>query len=88
MGIPERTCCACFKRKPKPELVAVTRLKDGTVLLNVDQKLSGRSAYICRLEKCLNNARNRKGKNGLEFVLKVKIPDKIWADIEKIIKKT
>jgi predicted RNA-binding protein YlxR (DUF448 family) len=68
-------------------MLAVTRMKDGKVLLNAGQTLSGRSAYLCKTEKCLNRAKNRKGKNGLEFVLKAKIPDQIWADLEKIIKK-
>lgn len=61
-------------------------MKDGKVLLNADQTLAGRSAYLCGTGKCLEKAKNRRGKNGLEFVLKAKIPDQIWADLKKIIK--
>jgi predicted RNA-binding protein YlxR (DUF448 family) len=87
MALPERTCCGCFQKKPKADMIAVTRLKDDSVVLNKDFKLSGRSAYLCDSLKCLGKVRDRKGKSGLEYALKVKIPQKIWAELGKVIKK-
>ena len=83
--IPERTCCGCFARKKQDELLAVTRLMDGSVLLNVSHKLSGRSAYLCRNKTCMEKARLRKGKDGLSFGLKTHVPREIWAELEKLI---
>jgi predicted RNA-binding protein YlxR (DUF448 family) len=83
--IAERTCCGCFSKRPVSELLAVTKLKDGLVKVNADNKLSGRSAYLCRNKFCLAKARARKGRDGLSFGLKVKVPDDIWKELEKLI---
>lgn len=83
---PQRTCSGCKKRFDQNELLAVTRLKNGDVIVNPDRKKSGRSAYLCKKPECLRRVHNRKGKNGLEYGLKVKIPDSVWEELQKIIK--
>lgn len=77
----QRTCVGCFKKFDQGDLVAVTRLKDGSVVVNLEQKLDGRSAYLCRKVECLKKARKGKRKNGLEFGLKVKVPPEIWSEL-------
>jgi predicted RNA-binding protein YlxR (DUF448 family) len=84
---PQRTCAGCFKKFNQDELLAVTRLKNGEVLVNADHKKAGRSVYLCRKMECLKKARDRKGKNGLEYGLKVKIPQEIWKELEDRLKK-
>lgn len=67
-------------------MVAVTRLKAGNVAVNPDFKLAGRSAYLCRIGKCMVRARDRKGRNGLEHALKTPIPAQIWEELGNIVK--
>jgi len=84
--IAERTCCGCFSKRPVSELVAVTRLKDGKVEVNAENKLYGRSAYLCRNKFCLAKARDRKGRDGLSYGLKVKVPDDVWTELDELIR--
>lgn len=83
---PQRTCAGCKKKFDQNELLAVTRLKNGEVIVNPDHQKAGRSAYLCKNIVCLRRVRDRKGKNGLEYGLKVKIPDSVWEELQKIIK--
>ena len=79
----QRTCVGCFGNFTQAQLLAVTRLKNGVVAVDLEQVLDGRSAYLCRKGACLKKARDRKGKNGLEYGLKVKILPEIWLELEK-----
>lgn len=87
--IPERTCVGCFNKKPQADLLAITKLKNGEIVVNIyktgTKTASGRSVYLCFNPACLKIAKTRKGKNGLEFGLKTKIPENIWVDVEKEI---
>lgn len=84
--IPERTCCGCFQKKPSIDLIPVTKLKNGIINVNPEGIFFGRSAYLCRKMDCLKKARERKGRNGLEYALKAKIPSDLWLQLEKLIK--
>lgn len=42
--------------RPKRELIRVVRTPDGTVELDTTGKRSGRGAYVCPDEKCLDEA--------------------------------
>ncbi len=86
--IPERTCCGCFKKKPQGSLLAVTKLKDGIIVINQRIKTPGRSAYLCHDKLCIDRARNRKGRDGLSFSLKMAVPDEIWTQLYNFIKKS
>jgi predicted RNA-binding protein YlxR (DUF448 family) len=81
--VPERTCAACFKKSPQKEFTAVKRLKDGSIMVDLDQKLAGRGVYLCKNSACLMRARKRKGKNALAYSLKTEIPQHIWEELEK-----
>ncbi len=83
---PQRTCVGCKKRYDQDELLAITRLKNGEVVVNDGHKKAGRSVYLCRKAECLRKARDRKGQNGLQFGLKVQIPDSVWENLEKLLK--
>ena len=45
--IPQRTCVACRKVKPKRELVRLIRIADGSVEFDTSGKRAGRGAYLC-----------------------------------------
>lgn len=82
---PIRTCVGCFQKFPQKELLAITRLKNGDLVVDKEQKAAGRSVYLCYKKACLNKARKRKGKNALEYGLKVPIANIIWETIEQLI---
>ena len=79
---PQRTCVGCFRKFDQDQLLAVTRLKAGVVVLNLEHSAAGRSVYLCCKAACFKKAHSRKGKNGLEYGLKVKIAPQIWAELE------
>jgi len=45
--IPQRTCVACRKVKPKRELIRLVRIADGSVEFDTSGKRAGRGAYLC-----------------------------------------
>ena len=45
--IPQRTCVACRKVKPKRELIRLIRIADGSVEFDISGKKAGRGAYLC-----------------------------------------
>ena len=53
---PIRMCAICKARKNKTELIKVVKLQDGSVLLDKDQKLNGRSVYLCKDISCVSKA--------------------------------
>ncbi len=56
---PERRCICCGEHMPKPELLRVVRSPSGEVTLDMTGKKSGRGAYVCRSEKCIERALSR-----------------------------
>ncbi len=80
---PQRTCAGCRKKHDQSDLLAVTRLKNGEVIVNDPYEQRGRSVYICRKKECLRKIRDRKGQNGLQYGLKVQIPENIWKILEE-----
>jgi predicted RNA-binding protein YlxR (DUF448 family) len=85
--IPERTCCVCRKKRPKTVLLAVIRLKDGTVVTDSGKISHGRSAYLCPDKMCLGKVAKAKGHDPLSFSLKVKVPQEIFEEIDKSLSK-
>ena len=57
--IPLRTCTACGKVRPQREMVRLAS-SAGVVELDTGTKRSGRGAYICRENECLQNMLNWK----------------------------
>jgi predicted RNA-binding protein YlxR (DUF448 family) len=50
--VPQRSCVACRRVKPKRELIRVVRAPDGRVLVDETGKANGRGAYLCRDRAC------------------------------------
>ena len=51
---PARTCMACNEQKEKNELLRIVKSKDGIIDVDLTGKKSGRGAYICKNEACLD----------------------------------
>ncbi len=58
--VPQRTCVACRQVRPKGELVRVVRSVEGDVLVDPSGKAPGRGAYVCRSERCAEQAVKQK----------------------------
>ncbi len=48
-----RTCVACNQSKPKRDLLRVVRRPDGSMVVDMRGKVSGRGAYLCRARECI-----------------------------------
>jgi len=57
--IPQRTCVACRRVRPKRELVRVVRALDGHVRVDPSGRAAGRGAYLCRSATCWERALKR-----------------------------
>lgn len=69
--VPQRTCVACRTVRAKRDLVRVVRLADGSVVVDLTGKRSGRGAYLCRQRTCWALALQR---GALERALKQATP--------------
>ena len=45
--VPVRTCIGCRSPKPKKELLRIVRTPEGSVVIDLTGKRSGRGACIC-----------------------------------------
>lgn len=52
--MPLRRCMACNNQKEKSELLRIVKSKDGNLAVDLSGKKSGRGAYICKKEECLD----------------------------------
>ena len=68
--LPQRTCIACGAESSKSALVRLVRHADGVVQIDRTGKLSGRGAYVCPNQRCLEIALK---KDKLEHSLKTHI---------------
>jgi|UPI000484E988 predicted RNA-binding protein YlxR (DUF448 family) len=56
-----RKCIGCNTIRSKKELIRIVRTPEGEIKLDPTGRANGRGAYICRQEKCLKAAIDRKG---------------------------
>ena len=68
--LPERTCVACRRARPKRELIRLVRTAEGAVELDPSGKRSGRGAYLCRYGECWQVGLSRRA---LDQALKTQI---------------
>lgn len=80
--IPTRICVGCGSSRPKKELVRLVRNPQGEVEIDLGGKKSGRGAYICPVEACLERAvRERR----LEKALQLKISPELIAELKQVL---
>lgn len=54
--VPYRMCVGCKEMKPKKELIRLVRTTEDKIEVDLTGKRSGRGAYICPDEECLQSA--------------------------------
>lgn len=70
--IPQRTCVACRKVKPKHKLVRLVRVADGSIEIDNSGKQAYRGAYLCALPECWETGLKS---DRLEYALKTTLTD-------------
>ena len=79
--VPLRKCVSCNERKEKKELIRIV-LSDGNPVIDKTSKLNGRGAYLCKDEKCIQNAKKRKS---LDRSLEISLSDEFYDNLIKEI---
>ena len=79
---PARTCMACNEQKDKNELLRIVKSKDGIIDVDLTGKKSGRGAYICKSEACLDKIIKSKR---LERVFEQEINSEIYESLRGVI---
>ncbi len=74
--IPLRMCVGCMQMRPKAELIRIVKETSGDISLDPSGKKNGRGAYICKNEKCLENAIRTKK---LQRTFNTVIPDEVFT---------
>lgn len=59
-SVPQRTCVACGKVRPKRELVRLVRAASGEVEVDREGRKAGRGAYVCSGAECWDKGINKK----------------------------
>ncbi|HHY70231.1 MAG TPA: YlxR family protein [Thermoanaerobacterales bacterium] len=78
--IPMRMCIGCKEMKPKKELIRIVRTVDGTIEIDPTGKKSGRGAYICKNDRCIETATKE---NRLSKALDFQITKEMALSIKK-----
>ncbi len=78
--VPQRTCVACRQARTKSELLRIVRTPTGEIAVDPSGKSAGRGAYICRNEKCAEQAVKQKK---LTRALGVPVGDDVLDSIRK-----
>ena len=76
---PMRRCAGCGEHFPKKELVRVLRRPDGSIVLDLTGKISGRGAYICK-NGCISKCQKTQA---LDRTFKMAIDKELYQKIEK-----
>ena len=82
--VPLRKCVVTGEMLPKKSMIRIVRSKEGVVSVDPTGKMSGRGAYVSKSEEVVELARK---KNSLERQLDVKIPDEIYEELLRLIRR-
>lgn len=80
INIPIRTCAVCRNKSPKNELIKIVRFGD-EIKIDLDQKINGRSMYICKNSCCIEKAIKHKAINR---AFKREIADELYKELKSI----
>lgn len=82
--VPLRKCVATGEMLPKKSMIRVVRSKEGVISVDPTGKMSGRGAYVSKSEEAVDIARK---KNSLDRQLEAKVPEEIFAELLKLIRR-
>lgn len=76
--VPLRKCVACQDMKAKNELVRIVKTPDNEIVIDQTGKKSGRGAYLCQSQLCIDNAQKHRS---LERALKQAVDKAIYEQL-------
>lgn len=82
-GAMIRMCAGCGARHKQDEMIRVVKSKDGRVTVDPQNGEEGRSAYLCRDEKCL--ARLKKNGRLASLLRTADIDQTVYERLEETI---
>ncbi len=83
--VPQRTCIGCRTVRPKRDLVRIVRTPQGAIQLDVTGKQSGRGAYICPSQACIEQAFKRKLlEKALETSIDTETIERLRGEVAKL----
>ncbi len=84
-SVPMRKCCGCMQSKPKSELIRICG-GAGKAFIDMEDKGSGRGAYLCKDEKCLEAAQKKRGiQRSLRCDVKPDVLEKLFEEARKLL---
>ena len=75
----QRKCVACRESKHQNEMLRIAKVND-QFIIDLNYKLDGRGAYICKNSQCINLAIRKKA---LNRAFKQSVDDEIYQEIGK-----
>lgn len=82
--IPQRMCVGCQEMKPKKEMIRVVKTPENSIEIDLTGKRSGRGAYVCPKEECLQKAiKARRLEKALHHVISTEIIDVLKQGLVK-----
>ncbi|GAQ26213.1 MULTISPECIES: YlxR family protein [Tepidanaerobacter] len=78
--IPMRMCIGCREMKPKNELIRIVKTPDNNVEIDPTGKKSGRGAYVCKNDKCIEASMKE---NQLSKALDINVTKEIVSKIKE-----
>ncbi len=81
---PMRMCVGCRNMFPKRDLVRIVRPIEGSVTIDLTGKVSGRGAYLCKNQLCLERAVKTKAlERALERKLDGELLERLGRELER-----
>ena len=74
----KRKCISCGEFKDKQNLIKITKISTGEIILNPTNFQHGRSVYLCKSQECLNIAiKNKRFNKAIKSSVPQELIDKI-----------
>lgn len=80
---PQRTCIVCRTKGEKSNFLKIVKNKNGNISIEIDKKLDGRGAYVCKNIECAKKCQKTKA---LNRVFKTEIDQNLYEDIANACK--
>ena len=77
-----RRCMACQEQKEKKDLIRIVKPKDEDLQIDLTGKKSGRGAYICKDENCINKIIKTKRH---EKVFEIEINENFYESLRGVV---
>lgn len=77
-----RTCIACKKKDNKQNLIRIVNSKKNGIIVDLNQTIEGRGAYICKEKDCLDKMIKNKA---LSRAFKINIQEENYDKIRGVM---